>query len=124
MVKWHTLDEFDFGTGDILLLMKADPKKKVWRREQGLQPEGKDYKVRDEVVTKGSYTEKEVKRNWVSGDKIWEQGHFNPEMHDPHPVKKEGDKIWVWYLSRTAWSNVVAWMWKKDLIEDFLKNSQ
>ena len=119
MAKWHSLDEFDYGTGDILLLMKADPKKKVWRREQGLQPEGKDYKVRDEVVSKSAWTKEQVVRTLVDGDQVWETGHV-----EGRPSRREGDRFCMWHMSRTAWDSVVAWMWKRDLIEDFLKDSQ
>lgn len=123
MIKWNKIEEFDYGVGDILLLMKADPKKKVWRREQGFQPEGKYFKVRDDVVTKCSYTEEELKQCYLNGNKVWEEGHFDPAVHGLTPGRKEGDTFCIYNMSRTAWDNVVAWMWKKDLIDEYIKNS-
>lgn len=125
MVKWHKLEEFDYQAGDILLLMKVDPKKKVWRSEQGLQPEGKDYKVRDDIVTYSSYTRDQVESMWgTAGSKIWEQGHWNPDSRNLAPIKRVGDTLRVWHMSRTAWDSIVAWMWKRDLVREYLEDSQ
>lgn len=102
--------------------MKANPKKMVWRREQGYQPEGKDYKVRDETVTVSSWTKEETERRFNNGAQIWEQGWFGPTTHDPHPIRREGDKLCIWHMSRTAWDSVIAWIWKKDLIDEYLND--
>lgn len=118
-MNWKTVEEFDYQEGEILLIMDGDPKK---------QESYNGYKLRDDVVRCTTYYKDTYHRYFPDvtyWKGIWDENLTEKQISEKYfggnLVKRSGNKITYWFLTRSKWKSIKGWIWKRDLIEDFCK---